>query len=663
MDLKLLSAIGAAGAAGGDPIGVEDVFKTYVYTGTGSALTINNGIDLSGEGGMVWAKDRSDGQDQQIVDTVRGDDKYIFPNMTNAESTVEGNGSTVGRVNSFNNNGFTLQPTQYDGTWNKSGDDYVSYTFKKQKKFFTICTWTGNGTQNHEISHDLASVPGCIMIKNLSNTENWVVYHRKTQASYPEQAALVLNGTGAKYSSQGDFNYYAPTDEHFRLGADSQASNTNENGDNYVAYLFAHEEAEFGPNSDQSIISCGSYTGTGSAGLSVTLPFEPQFLLIKNATEDSTNWRLYDTMRGIVSGGNDNEFIPDKNWAETTTEDRLEITPTGFKVVTTGNNWNASGSNYIYIAIAAETGITINSKNITAGTDVFAMDTGSSSSTIPTFDSGFAPDMGLIKVFASATGWDLSTRLTQGKYLRTHDTDAEAAYSHYQFDSNVGWADTLDSTHISYMWKRFAGFDCITYDGTGSARTIAHNLGPNNVPEMIWVKRRDSARTWGVYHKGLNGGTNPEQYAIYLDSNAAESGSTQWNETAPTATHFSLGTSTTSNNSSGSYIAMLFSSVEGISSVGSYSGSDSDQFISLGFQPRFFLCKCYNLGGTGQSWNVFDSLRGISGASTKRIWLDLEDAQGSGSYVTSVSSTGITLAGGYSHSNASDRNYIYYAHA
>ena len=32
---------------------VDEVFSTYVYTGTGSSQSINNGIDLSGEGGMT----------------------------------------------------------------------------------------------------------------------------------------------------------------------------------------------------------------------------------------------------------------------------------------------------------------------------------------------------------------------------------------------------------------------------------------------------------------------------------------------------------------------------------------------------------------------------------------------------------------------------------
>ena len=52
---KLLeAAAGAAGGAGG--LNVEDVFSTYLYKGTDSTQTITNGIDLDGEGGLVWLK-------------------------------------------------------------------------------------------------------------------------------------------------------------------------------------------------------------------------------------------------------------------------------------------------------------------------------------------------------------------------------------------------------------------------------------------------------------------------------------------------------------------------------------------------------------------------------------------------------------------------------
>ena len=55
---KMLQAA-AGSAAGGGFTAIEDVFSTYLYTGNGSTQTITNGIDLAGEGGLVWIKARN----------------------------------------------------------------------------------------------------------------------------------------------------------------------------------------------------------------------------------------------------------------------------------------------------------------------------------------------------------------------------------------------------------------------------------------------------------------------------------------------------------------------------------------------------------------------------------------------------------------------------
>ena len=63
---------GFGGGAAAVPTYIEDVFSTYLYTGDGSsAQNINNGIDLSGKGGMVWVKSRSNATTNVIVDTSR----------------------------------------------------------------------------------------------------------------------------------------------------------------------------------------------------------------------------------------------------------------------------------------------------------------------------------------------------------------------------------------------------------------------------------------------------------------------------------------------------------------------------------------------------------------------------------------------------------------
>ena len=80
-------AILSASVSAPPAVYVEDVFSTWLYTGNGSTQTITNGIDLSGEGGLVWIKKRSSPDNHVAFDTARGNTKQLIPNLTNAEST------------------------------------------------------------------------------------------------------------------------------------------------------------------------------------------------------------------------------------------------------------------------------------------------------------------------------------------------------------------------------------------------------------------------------------------------------------------------------------------------------------------------------------------------------------------------------------------------
>ena len=157
------------------PLNVEDVFSTYLYTGNGTSQTITNGIDLSGEGGLVWSKARSQAYPNAFFDTERGALKYLDSGSTSAEITGTNN------LTAFNSNGFTLGA---DSNWviNKSGTDYCTWTFRKAPKFFDVVTYTGNSTAGRTVSHNLGSVPGMIVIKAISGTaagnQEWIVYHR-----------------------------------------------------------------------------------------------------------------------------------------------------------------------------------------------------------------------------------------------------------------------------------------------------------------------------------------------------------------------------------------------------------------------------------------------------------------------------------------------------
>ena len=419
------------------------------------------------------------------------------------------------------------------------------------------------------------------------------------------------------------------------------------------------EGFKFGADSDQGIVKCGSYIGNGSTtGPEIYLGWEPSWVLIKD-TSASVNWRLHDSMRGITTGGDDPEMEPNTNDAESDS-DRLSLTPTGFKLTTSSASHNDPGDVYLYVAIRRPDGYV--GKPAEAGTDVFTMAVGNGSGIEPAFTSGFPIDFAFGRQPASVDNWYAWARFMQGKYLKTNGTAYQLNDGAAVFDWNTGFNLNYPSSYQSWMWKRGQGFDVVTYKGDGAARTINHSL--NAVPQMMWIKDRTTTggggSPWYVYHSdtadsGMGYG--------YLNSDDAFSSSGlggAWNSTAPTSTHFSLGTWAGVNYSGASFIAMLFSSVNGISKVGSYTGNDTSQSISLGFQPRFLILK--NATST-EKWYVLDTVRGWVSGADEYMSLNTDYAQVSSNTFGEPTATGFDISGSDNWNNANGETFIYYAHA
>ena len=309
------------------------------------------------------------------------------------------------------------------------------------------------------------------------------------------------------------------------------------------------EGFQFGEEGDQNIIKCGSYIGNGQANESgpfTNLGWEPQFLLIKN-TSSAASWAMFDTMRGIRTGGKTQTLSANLSNAEGDYTNFATVASTGFYAGYNDVYTNSNNDNYIYMAIRSVDGLV--SKPPEAGTDVFAMDTGNSSSTIPALDSDFPVGMAFYKNPAGSGDWYLSGRLMSNQRLQPDSIVSQSTDNDFVFDSNVGWykGSYMNTTYQSWMFKRGQSFDVMTYMGNNAKRSIPHSLG--RPPEMIWIKKRDANSEWAVGHKGLNGGTNPWNYRLLLSSAATGAANDYWaapgapnnTGTAPTSTVFSLG--------------------------------------------------------------------------------------------------------------------------
>ena len=412
---------------------------------------------------------------------------------TAAGETTQSTGLTA-----FGTTGFTIGAL---AKLNTSSATYVSWTFRKQPKFFDVVTYTGNGS-NRTISHNLGSVPGCIMVKRTDTTGAWAVYHR----SLANTEYMVLNTTAAKATGATYWNSTTPTSTQFSLGT---ATDVNANTGTYVAYLFAHNAGGFGAAGSDNVISCGSYTGNGSLdGPSINLGYEVQFVIIKNTTNStSTNWYMQDVMRGM-SYAQSNLLFADSSAAEGTSGAPYVVVPTatGFKVNTDSARVNTNGDNYIYIAIRRGP-----MRVPTSGTSVFAPSARSGTGASGTSTAlGSVTDLTIIKQRGSTETWAWTDRLRgASRELTSAGTTAETAYANdvTGFDNMTGFAfgsgasgqvNTSASTYIDYLLRRAPGFmDVVCYTGNGSTQAITHNLG--SVPELMIIKQRSNINPWPVY--------------------------------------------------------------------------------------------------------------------------------------------------------------------
>jgi len=243
-----------------------------------------------------------------------------------------------------------------------------------------------------------------------------------------------------------------------------------------------------------------------------------------------------------------------------------------------------------------------------------------------------------------------------GNLLRSQTTNGNeyditqlSAFTSSGFTLGTGVSNISPTTYVSWTFREQPKFfDVVTYTGTGSNTTIAHNLG--SVPGCIIVKRTSTGGTnWAVYHRRA----------------AKATGATYWNSTTPTSTVFSLGTDAAVNGSGSSYVAYIFAhdaggfgltGTDNVISCGTFTtdGAGSTT-VNLGYEPQYLLIKRTN---AVQDWFVFDTMRGFSYGNSCPLYPNLTSTEGSFSVgAASPTATGFVFSGSLSASSP----YIYIA--
>ena len=321
-------------------------FNTVLYTGNGSTQSIT-GVGFQPD--WVWGKNRDTTNWHNLEDIVRGETKRLSSNSTDAEATEPNNitsfdsdGFSVGNGNNLNGNGYRIVAWNWlasNTTASNTDGSITSTVSANTTSGFSIVSYTGNSTAGATVGHGLGVAPAMMIIKNRTSSSNtWTVYHHKL--SNPATKFLGLNLSGAEDTSTTNFNSTVPSSSVITLGTDAGTNGST----TMIAYCFAEK---------QGFSKFGSYTGNGNAdGTFVYTGFKPAWVMVKNASNAFEEWGIWDSKRD-VSNIVTRRLVANITAAENTS-DYLDFTSNGFKIRTSANGLNQSGSNLIYMAFAEE---------------------------------------------------------------------------------------------------------------------------------------------------------------------------------------------------------------------------------------------------------------------------------------------------------------------
>lgn len=637
---RLLQATAGSGEA---PLYVDDVFSVDVWIGNGTSQDIVNGIDLSGEGGMVMIKAYSGTTIFTVFDTERGAANFLPASGSSAEN------SDSEMLSSFNSNGFSIGSSS---TVNGSGATYLSITFRKAPGFFDLVSYQGNATGGRTVAHSLGVAPAVMWVKNRIDNTDWRCYH-KDMAADPETDFLQLNQAVSPVDSDTAWNDTAPGSSSFTVG---NSSHTNGSADDMIAYLFADGVADFGTGGSDTIMVCDTFTTDGSGQATVSLGWEPDFFWVKTIAF-TEGWFVFDQARGIATGRNEGRLAFNSTSGQSV-GDYVSVNPDGFQAVAL-----TASQAYVYCAVRRPMK-TISEAGFSASDVAIPLEYTGTTSTKVELSTGFPVDMAIFfKIISSAGDTWFGDRLRgNGTRLRTDVAGTEGQNTlFFGFDSpqiTVGTDNEYNlgsQQFLAWFFRRVREFfEIVTYIGTGSAHTEAHNLGV--APELMIIKNRDVADAYAVYY-----GDETDYLSIDTDS-ATTDDDTVWNDTAPTSSVFTVGTSHQVNASGEDYIAYLFASVAGVCDIGTYAGTGSDVTVDCGFSSGTAILLIKRVDAGGSDWHCYDSEQGIVAGNDPYKLLSLAAAQATGTdYIDPDSSGFVVTSAAPAALNTSGGTYLYFA--
>jgi len=204
-----------------------------------------------------------------------------------------------------------------------------------------------------------------------------------------------------------------------------------------------------------------------------------------------------------------------------------------------------------------------------------------------------------------------------------------------------------------------SGFSIGKYQGTGSTTTFGHGLGA--VPAFMSFRNVEAEENWRVYHKD-NTAAPETEYLSWANDAATTDLDTTFNDTAPTSTVFTVGSSAATNQSGKTIICYIWIEIEGYSKFGFYTGNGlTDGAMAVtGFKPAYVMIK--KTSGTG-NWVIYDSARSPYNEIDDQLLANTTAAETTGSEEVDFLANGFKIRTADSDVNSDGGTYVYAAFA
>jgi hypothetical protein len=290
---------------------------------------------------LATIRDFTSGYNHSFFDRLRGKSNYLASSSTNVESGVIADPTQQIADFSRNQNGIYISTGTVFAYSTLLGITYAWHNFRRAPSFFDEVCYTGTGTDDRQVTHNLGVAPELIICKSRDAAWPWWVGGSVLGST---RNGIYLNETGARQVNADAFstNGSVFTSSYFLVSSVS-AYPPNANGYKYVAYLFA---------TCAGVSKVFSYTGNGSSQtINCGFTGGARFVMIKR-TNSTGAWYVWDSARGIVSG-NDPYFSMNTTAVEVTSDDSIDTNSTGFVVnQLSATDINVSSATYIGLAIA-----------------------------------------------------------------------------------------------------------------------------------------------------------------------------------------------------------------------------------------------------------------------------------------------------------------------